>query len=148
MANGTIPEDQRDLLLQLGDWLKKNGETIYGTRPWYTFGEGPTKEPEGHFKNREVFMNLKYSWEDVRYTTKGNTVNALLLGSPEKDTSILLKAFAGDSLDQSVKILSVTRMNTSDPVTWKLLDSGLSIDISAPANEDVLLYQIVTKDLL
>jgi len=148
MANGTIPEDQKDLLLQLGDWLKKNGETIYGTRPWYTFGEGPTKEPEGHFKNREVFMNLKYSWKDVRYTTKGNTVNALLLGSPEQDTSILLKAFASDSLDQTVKILSVTRMNTNDPVTWKLLDSGLSIDVSASANEDVLLYQIETKDLL
>lgn len=31
-ADGTIPEIQRNRLLFLGSWLKKNGEAIYGTR--------------------------------------------------------------------------------------------------------------------
>ncbi len=33
-ADGTIPEIQRERLVALGKWLKKNGEAIYNTHPW------------------------------------------------------------------------------------------------------------------
>ena len=39
MADGTIPDIQRDRLLGVGAWLEANGEAIYGTRPW-TRAEG------------------------------------------------------------------------------------------------------------
>ena len=32
MADGTIPEMQKKPLLELGTWLKVNGEAVYGTR--------------------------------------------------------------------------------------------------------------------
>lgn len=35
-ANGNIPDYQQNRLLELGDWLKINGEAIYSTRPYYT----------------------------------------------------------------------------------------------------------------
>ena len=40
-GDGTIPEKQAAYLTAFGDFLKINGEGIYGTRPWKTFGEGP-----------------------------------------------------------------------------------------------------------
>lgn len=80
MANGTIPEDQQNLLLKMGEWLGKYGESVYGTRPWYTYGEGPTKEPEGNFKNHQEFLKIKYSAKDIRFTTKGKTIYAATLG--------------------------------------------------------------------
>jgi alpha-L-fucosidase len=43
MPDGTIPEMQRRPLLEVGDWLKANGEAIYGTRPW-TRAEGVTED--------------------------------------------------------------------------------------------------------
>lgn len=33
MADGTIPRDQQEVLLNIGAWLEINGEAIYGTRP-------------------------------------------------------------------------------------------------------------------
>ena len=39
MADGTIPQDQQQVLLQLGAWLETNGEAIYATHPWTKFSE-------------------------------------------------------------------------------------------------------------
>ena len=33
-GTGEVPQIQQDLLRELGDWLKVNGEAIYGTRPY------------------------------------------------------------------------------------------------------------------
>ena len=80
MADGTIPQDQRDCLLSLGKWLKTNGEAIYDTRPWLTYGEGPTRMKKGgHFVG-----HIKYGPNDIRYTRSkdGTTLYATVLGWP------------------------------------------------------------------
>ena len=41
MADGTIPDLQKQAILGLGEWLKTVGESIYGTRPWVK-AEGET----------------------------------------------------------------------------------------------------------
>jgi alpha-L-fucosidase len=42
-ADGTIPDEDTAILRAIGGWLAVNGEAIYETRPWETFGEGPRR---------------------------------------------------------------------------------------------------------
>jgi alpha-L-fucosidase len=39
-ADGTIPRDQQQVLLEVGGWLRRYGEAIYGTHAWTRFGDG------------------------------------------------------------------------------------------------------------
>ena len=63
-ASGQISEAVADRLRGLGDWLKRNGEAIYSTRRW------------------EVTEAVTDEGIEVRYTRKGMTVYAILLGTP------------------------------------------------------------------
>ena len=61
-ADGTIPAVQMERLVALGDWMRVNGEAIYGTHPWKR-AEGTTAEGAA-----------------VRFTRKGSTLYVILLG--------------------------------------------------------------------
>jgi len=40
-GDGTIDSDERQILTDLADWMRINGEAIFGTRPFKVYGEGP-----------------------------------------------------------------------------------------------------------
>ena len=78
-ADGTIPDEVQQVLLDVGAWLSINGEAIYGSRPWRTYGEGPTKVAAGSFHDTDT---AKYTPADFRFTTKGDDVYAIGLAWP------------------------------------------------------------------
>ncbi|WP_103351382.1 alpha-L-fucosidase [Amycolatopsis sp. CA-128772] len=79
MADGTIPAGQRTILLGIGDHLKRFGESLYATRAWAVYGEGPTKMGGGSFTTP-----VEGTRTDIRFTrSKDNTVlYATVLGWP------------------------------------------------------------------
>ena len=128
-ADGTIPDDQRNTLLGIGAWLKKYGQAVYTTRPWYTFGEGPTEQPAGDFANADKFLKVKYTYNDIRYTTKGNIMFAITLGRPPAGETMLLTSFAKNKIPRTIKIRSIKILGSGETVKWKLADEGLSLTI-------------------
>lgn len=77
--HGTITEEERAVLLAIGDWLQVNGESIFDTTYWVIYGEGATDEPEGSFTDvkREPFTS-----EDMRFTNKTPYLYAIVLRRP------------------------------------------------------------------
>jgi alpha-L-fucosidase len=103
-SDGTIPNEVQHVLLDVGAWLDLNGEAIYGTRPWRTYGEGPTKVAAGSFHDTDT---EHYTAEDFRFTTKGNVLYAIGLQWPTNGEAVIhsLAASAGSKLVQSVALL-------------------------------------------
>jgi alpha-L-fucosidase len=85
-SDGTIPEEVQQVLLDVGAWLNVNGEAIYGTRPWRTYGEGPTKVAAGSFHDTDT---SNYTPEDFRFTTKGGALYAIGLAWPAKGEAVV-----------------------------------------------------------
>jgi alpha-L-fucosidase len=85
-SDGTIPEEVRQVLLDVGSWLKVNGDAIYGTRPWRIYGEGPTKVAAGSFHDTDT---AEYKPEDFRFTTKGNVLYVIELAWPSTGEAVI-----------------------------------------------------------
>jgi alpha-L-fucosidase len=124
--DGIIPGDQQQVLLEIGAWLDRYGEAIYGTRPWYTFGEGITPEPEGHYLSN-AFQKITYTAEDIRYTTTGNTIYAIFLGKPDGGKKILFEAFAAYKELQALQVSRISIPGDDHILTWSMDASGLSV---------------------
>ena len=81
--DGSLPPESEELLTGLSEWMKVNSEAIHGTRPWKTYGEGPTKPKAGAFGE-----SGEYTPADIRFTTKRDTLYAIFLGWPQGRSAI------------------------------------------------------------
>ena len=69
-ADGTIPDEDKKILLDIGRWLKVNGEAIYNSKVWRVAQEGPTGIEEGQFTDGKTKV---FTSEDIRFTVNGST---------------------------------------------------------------------------
>jgi alpha-L-fucosidase len=77
--DGTLDEENLNILKVMGNWMRVNGEGIYATRPWKVAMEGPTRTVSGHFKEDAQ----PWATADFRFTSKGNAVYAFQMRYPD-----------------------------------------------------------------
>ena len=124
-SDGTIPEQEQKILLDMGRWLSVNGEAIYGTRPWSIYGEGPTKVVGGSFNDTAT---KAYKSQDIRFTTKGDALYAIVLGWPE-DGKFTIKALAKGSAGALGNIDKIQLLGSDAEIKWTRDANGLQIEV-------------------
>ena len=126
-SDGTIPDEVRTTLLEMGAWLKVNGEAIYGTTPWKTFGEGPTKVVGGAFHDTDT---KPYTAEDFRFTAKGSTVFAIGMACPA-DGKGAIHALGKSHEGASLPVASIELLGSTQKVEWR--QTGDALEVTLPA---------------
>ncbi len=138
-SDGTITEEETNVLLGTGKWLAVNGEAMYGTRPWKMYGEGPTESASGEFK-----MQKPYTSKDIRFTTKGDTLYAITLALPALKESINIDALS--SKNNSGIIANVELIGSDEKLNWSQKKGALIIKapITYPS-DDAAAFRITFK---
>jgi len=125
-GDGTIDEDEIAFLEALAAWMPANGEAIFGTRPWTTYGEGPSVSAPvqpGQFGGaRDV---RPYTARDVRYTRRGNVLYAILMDWPA-EPPVLTSLAAGKAPG---RVARVELLGHGRPLAFSQDPGGLRVTV-------------------
>lgn len=142
-ADGTIDEDEIAVVEGIARWMAVNRESIFGTRPWKIFGEGPASE-KAQPLTLQGFNEGKgkpFTADDVRFTTKDGVLYALVLGRPTQP--LHLRSLGGSAGLLEKPIAAIRRLGSDEHVAWTRSANALAIEPpSGPVTEEAVVYAI------
>jgi alpha-L-fucosidase len=134
-SSGELDFEEMETLNGITKWMEVNSEGIYSSRPWKIYGEGPSTEVAIKAGNFNEDKRHDFTAEDIRFTTKGNTLYAFVQGCP-KDEAVV-KALGLASPQQPGKIQKVEVLGYNGNVTWKQEDAALKVQMPAEKLSDI-----------
>lgn len=126
-------------------WLETNGEAIYGTRPWHTYGE--LYDPSVREKsNEKAFHDAVYDGTpqdivpDFRYTQKGDAVYVIV-------RHVTAPSFTLSAFRPADRVVSVECMDSHQTAEWRQDAGGLHIALDAGEKHYPVYVLKVTLDM-
>jgi alpha-L-fucosidase len=127
-GEGLIPVESVDRLRDVGHWMKRNGEAIYGTSRWRTTHEGPTSlDMKGTGEREKKGFEARFTSEDLWYTRRDGTVYAIALVSPE-DGKVVLPALGESAAEE---VTGVRVLGLEKAAEWSRSAAGLEVSLPA-----------------
>lgn len=127
--DGSIEPECVAMLEEVGEWMTRNGEAVYGSRAWHTLGEGEMvdgklrKLPGGGLGKRHAAF--EFSTKDFRFTRgKDGALYAFCMTVPESGEILDIKSL-GASSGETVR--SVTLLGSDAEVKFSQLPESLQI---------------------
>ncbi len=127
-GDGSIDELEREIVENIGSWMRMNSESIYGTRPWTVFGEGPAQENAAAL-TAQGFNEGKgkpFTSEDVRFVTKGDMLYATVMGWPESGKAVIKSLSEGNAYYPG-KINRVELVSIGQSLSYERTAEGLIV---------------------
>lgn len=145
-GDGTIDDKEEAILNGIADWMDKNKEGVFDTRPWTVFGEGPVTESPNPLtvQGFNEGKNKPYTAEDIRFVTKGDVLYAHVMAWPENDKVIIKSLAAGNPLyPQSIRDVSL--LGTDAKVSFKRTAEGLIINLPSEVKPNEISFVLKIK---
>ncbi len=127
--SGELDYEETVVLEGIARWMAVNSEGIYASRPWKIYGEGPSTKAKVETGNFNEDKQSDLTAADVRFTRKGSTLYAFVMGWPEKKTVINALGVASDQAPG--KILKAEMLGYRGDLEWKQDDSALQVQMPA-----------------
>jgi len=134
-GDGTIDEREEEFLDGMANWMKINGEGLFGTRPWKVYGEGPTKVKAGVFNENAT---KEFTTEDIRFTSKRNNLYAFLLVWPGEKGILIHSLSKKSELINGKSIVSVKLFGFKGKLKWHQTDDGLNVSLPNKAPSEIV----------
>jgi len=129
-GDGSLDDKEVAVVKGIAAWMKVNSESIYKTRPWKLFGEGPNAEAANPISAQGFNEGIRYKPADVRYVCKGKTVYASFMGWPDT-TTVTLKQLGTAAPTKPGKVKAVKLLGYGS-LKFKQSKEGLAVHF--PAN--------------
>jgi alpha-L-fucosidase len=143
-GDGSIDELERAIVAEIGVWMKANGESIYGTRPWKIFGEGPQQESTAAL-TAQGFNEGKgkpYTAEDIRFAQKDKALYATAMAWPDSGT-VIIKSLGTESPYHTKKIKQIKLVSTGENLKFK--QSAQTLEVYFPSQKSECHYANALK---
>jgi alpha-L-fucosidase len=136
-AEGVIPEPSVQRLREVGQWMRINGEAIYGTRLWNpnakydphaeaaAFGPGPEERP---VTKTDSLISTAAKKEGIHYTLKGNTLYAIFFAWPSDGIVTFRELASGWTANE---IGQVELLGSAERIKWSRSSTGLTVRLPA-----------------
>ncbi len=135
-GDGSLYPECEQVLSDLAKWMPINEEAVFGTRPWKKFGEGPTIIKAAYMNEPQAPFTSK----DIRFTTKGNTLYAFILGWPGDGETITINSLSKNSDNKVIK--SVKLLGSKSKIVFSQNADGLKVTLP---NQKPCDYAVVLK---
>ena len=126
-GSGVIDDKERAIVMGITAWMDLNSESIYGTRPWKVYGEGPIFESANPLNAQGFNEGIKYSAADVRYVERHDTLYATIMQWPTQP-QFTFKSLAKTSPYYSGKVKRVRLLGHGE-IAFKQRSNGLEITL-------------------
>jgi alpha-L-fucosidase len=133
--SGELDAEEMIVLEEITAWMAVNSEGIHGSRPWKIYGEGPSTTAKIEAGNFNEDKQKDLTAEDIRFTRKGNTLYAFVMGWPEKGA--VVQALGLASPQAPGKIGRVELLGYGGDLKWKQDESSLRVEMPPEKLSDV-----------
>ncbi len=131
-ADGSLDDGSKKMLKEVGSWMRKNGEAVYGSHAWKIPGEGEIINdtlkmlPGGALVQKHA--EFKFNTQDFRFTIgKSGDLYAFCMTVPQPGTKVKIKSL-GTKMPYSDKPVKMVKLlGYNGELKWKQKADGLYI---------------------
>jgi alpha-L-fucosidase len=140
-GDGSPDEKELAFLAGLTAWMDVNSEGIYTTRPWKIYGEGPSTTARPAARGAGRGSAPAYTTEDIRFTTKADTLYAFVGAWPESRSAVIKSLGNNSPQVAGRKIADLSLLGYDGKLDWSQADNALTVKLpdKAPSEYAVTL---------